>query len=90
MKSQTNRRSPLRSYTKDFNSRFDLAYLLEEKFITVNEAAKLLGLAASTVHNGGGSTAHLSRIRTDAKRPCVPLLLSEVLAYKARLIEAAK
>lgn len=59
---------------------------IKEKFITVKEAAEILGLKENTVHNLNGGTAGLKRVRQGRR---VFLLLSEVERHKEELLLAA-
>lgn len=61
--------------------------IYDEKFITVEEAANVLGLAPKTVYNRKGGTEGLLRVR---QGKTVRLLRSEVLEHKQKRIEEAK
>lgn len=55
--------------------------------ITVKEAAKMLGLAEKTVHNRGGGTCNLTRIRRGRS---VRMIRQEVQQHLESLIKAAQ
>ena len=59
-----------------------------DRFLTAKEVAALFGISVNTVHNGGGGTRHLKRLRlpdSDAVR----FLESEVMTVRERIIAAA-
>ena len=56
-------------------------------FITVEEAARLLGLSASTIYNRRGGTEKLTRVKLGK---AVRLLLEEVEEHAAKRIAAGR
>jgi hypothetical protein len=55
--------------------------------MTVEEASEILGLAAKTIYNRKGGTAHLLRIRQGRT---VRLLRAQVMEHKQNLLDEAR
>jgi excisionase family DNA binding protein len=58
----------------------------QSEFMTVEEAAAELGIAAKTVYNRGAGTGQLLRVRSGRS---VRLLREQVMEHKRRMIEEA-